>query len=359
MELLHIKQLARRLNVSARTIRYYEEAGLISPRKHSDNQYRLFDERDVRRLQTILSLRAVGISVEDTRSLLAELDRGNEDGVLHALELQRSMMFSQLVELKNNIETADRMIQRLKTNGSLAWGDIFEWTEGAKRLRELRSNWRDHWDFDRQADSHDERVRGQGPGDEGRRFADYSTALQLVVDWIDPRPGERGLDIGTGTGNLAGLFLEKGVQMAGIDQSKEMLRRCRSKFPSMETKLGNFLAIPYLDHSFDFAASSYALHHLDEEQKPLALAEIRRVLKPHGTICIADLMFENEDARGRYLERLRRDGDSAFVAWIESESFADRSRLLDWLNGEGYLTQAKQVSELLHVIRAVPVRRGY
>jgi SAM-dependent methyltransferase len=45
--------------------------------------------------------------------------------------------------------------------------------------------------------------------------------------------GEYGLDAGTGTGNLAGLFAEAGIRMVGVDQSNEMLKRCRSKFPQV------------------------------------------------------------------------------------------------------------------------------
>ncbi|WP_202887083.1 MerR family transcriptional regulator [Cohnella zeiphila] len=55
MPLIHIQQLAKQLGISARAIRYYEEAGLISPRKQSGNRYRLFDETDRQRLQTVLS----------------------------------------------------------------------------------------------------------------------------------------------------------------------------------------------------------------------------------------------------------------------------------------------------------------
>jgi putative AdoMet-dependent methyltransferase len=68
--------------------------------------------------------------------------------------------------------------------------------------------------------------------------------------------------------------------MAGIDQSKEMLKQCGRKYPQMDLKLGNFLAIPYLDGQFDFAVTSFALHHISDEQKLLALDEMRRVLKP-------------------------------------------------------------------------------
>ncbi|WP_026174211.1 MerR family transcriptional regulator [Effusibacillus pohliae] len=345
---MKIKEIAEKLKISPRAIRFYEQKGLIAPGKQMHNQYRTFSEREIWRLQTIIALREVGMPIEEIKTVLAQIEQGEQDELRYYLELQRSVMVSQWVEMKQIIETIDRMIDLLQRNRSLVLDDLYRLAEGSRRLRELRKNWRDRWNFDRQADSYDERVRN--------RPYDYEQALDLTVEWIAPKPGESGLDIGTGTGNLAGRFLAKGIRMAGIDQSKEMLKQCRRKHPGMETRLGNFLAIPYLDGQFDFAVTSFALHHLTDEQKLLALEEMRRVLKPHGRICITDLMFENERKRAEYLEMLRQQGNVEAIRAIEDEYYADRSRLLDWYERHGYRTRHKQISELLHIVCAVPVQ---
>ncbi|MBW5446354.1 MerR family transcriptional regulator [Cohnella sp. CFH 77786] len=354
---MRIQELARKLNLSQRAIRFYEEKGMIRPRKNPDTRYRSFGEADARRLQTIMSLREIGMPVEEIKALLDELDRGKRDEVLHALELQRSMMFSQFVELKHNMHTADRIIERMKKEEEFVWEDIYELTRGLRRLRELRSAWRDHWDFDGQAPLHDELVR-----DGGQPFnahPAYDAALRLIAEWTNPRKAEQGLDIGTGTGNLAGLFLDRGIEMSAIDQSIGMLKQCQRKFPSLDTKLGNFLAIPYMDHTFDFAVSSYAMHHLTDDQKLLALDEMRRVLKPHGRVCFADLMFVNEEKRSSYLRKLEAKGKTDIVARIESEYYADRSRILQWFDDYDYVTKVRQLTDLLHIVYAVPSRMAY
>jgi putative AdoMet-dependent methyltransferase len=357
MKRMQIKELAEKLNISPRAIRFYEEKGLIAPVKHPKNNYRLFTETDARRLQAIISLREVGIPVGEIKTVLKEIDKGDEDDLLYSLELQRSIMFSQLVELKQNIETTDRIIDHFKKNDSLDWQNIYELANGLKRLRDLRSNWRDLWNFDRQAFFHDELVLNNKEG--FNKHPSYNQALRMIVEWVSPNQRERGLDIGTGTGNLAGQFLVKGIDMAGIDQSKEMLKQCQRKFPDLETKLGNFLAIPYLDHSFDFVVTSYALHHLTDEQKRLALVEMQRVLKPHGRICIADLMFENEEKREAYIKKLDREDKQQIINDIKNEFYADRSKLLDWLDKNGYLTKVQQINEILHIIYAVPIKKVY
>ncbi len=85
--------------------------------------------------------------------------------------------------------------------------------------------------------------------------------------------------------------------MAGVDQSWEMLRRCREKHPQMVTRLGNLLAIPFFDQSFDFVVTSYALHHLERGPEAAGAGGDAPGAEAGGRICIADLMFTTEEAR--------------------------------------------------------------
>ncbi|MEF2966987.1 MerR family transcriptional regulator [Paenibacillus sp. M1] len=335
---MKIKEVAERLNISPRAIRFYEEKGLISPLKQADNRYRSFGEQDVWRLQTIISLREAGMTIEDIKQALAGMDGNGHNELQYYLELQRSVLFAKWLEIKQIIETTDEMIDMLQTQDALPLEDIYRLAEGSKRLRDQRSHWRDQWDFDRLAGSHDERV-----ANDSFEFKDYEAALDMAVTWISAIPGEKGLDIGTGTGNLAGKFISLGIGMAGVDQSKEMLKQCRTKFPELEAKLGNFLALPFLDGKFDFAVTSFAFHHLTDEQKRLAIDEMRRVLKPHGRICIADLMI----AEGRKSGPTGRD---------RTEQYVRVPDLIGWLEEKGYFTKSRQINEWLHLVYAIPIR---
>nr|WP_132944598.1 MerR family transcriptional regulator [Tumebacillus sp. BK434] len=350
---MHIKEIADKLQVSARAIRWYEQKGLIAPDKNEENGYRTFTENEAWRLQTIISLREVGMGIPEIKKVLDELDAGDEQDVLYYLELQRAVMFSQWIELKGMIETLDRMIGNAKQQQELVWEDIHQLVDSAKGYRDLRKTWTDRWGFDRQAAQYDEAVLREP---EFNPHQNYNEALDMTCQLVNPRLGERGLEIGIGTGNLAGRFLAKGIEIAGTDQSREMLRQCQAKYPQIETKLGNFLAVPYLDDQFDFVVTSYALHHLTDEQKLLALEEMRRVLKPHGRICITDLMFESAAKRAAVREEFQSAGRADLWAQIEDEYYADRSLLLKWFEANGYVAQAKQVNDFLHILFAVPIR---
>jgi putative AdoMet-dependent methyltransferase len=337
-----INDIVQKLNISARAIRFYEQKGLIAPKKHAGNQYRVFTEQEVWRLQTIISLREVGMSLKDIKNALAQIDSGDYDELQHYLDLQRAMMFSQWLELKQMIATTDGLIGMLKQQQSLPLNGIYALAEGSKRLRDLRKNWRDQWDFDGRALTHDAMVSEENK-EQHIEYKDYKLALSEVVRAIAAKPGEIGLDLGTGTGNLAGRFLKNGISMCGVDQSKAMLRQCKLKFPELETKLGNFLAIPYLDGKFDFVVSSFAFQHLTDEQKWLSLQEIERVLKPQGRICFADLMYAQDGSMLGHNNP--KEEDSKYYGRLEE--------LLVWLDQHHYSTQYKKLNSLLHIISAI------
>ncbi|GAA3412573.1 methyltransferase domain-containing protein [Paenibacillus hodogayensis] len=334
---MKIKEVADRLNISPRTIRFYEEKELVKPHKQADNQYRTFSEQDIWRLQTVIALREAGMAIDDIKRALEKVETSDPGELTSYLELQRSVMFAKWLELKQMIETADGMIHMLKRENKLPLEDIYRLAEGSKRLREQRSSWHDRWDFDRLADAHDRRTLEKEAGE----YKDYNHILQLTVKWLSPVRGEQGLDLGTGTGNLAGMLMEQGAEMVGVDQSQEMLKQCRSKFPHMETKLGNFLAIPYLESRFDFIVTSFAFHHLTREQMELAIHEMRRVLKPRGRICIADLMLPDEPLADVGVAQL---------------GYPSLSGLLELFDELGYLVKHHRVNELLHLVYAVPIR---
>ena len=70
-ELVKIKELSSKYNISARTLRYYEDMGLISSIRKDDYAYRLYDESAVKRLEQILILRKLNINIKDIQRVFA------------------------------------------------------------------------------------------------------------------------------------------------------------------------------------------------------------------------------------------------------------------------------------------------
>jgi DNA-binding transcriptional MerR regulator len=67
--LLTVRDAATRLGVTPRTLKYYEERGLVSPTR-SEGRYRLYDEEDLKRFARILRLRSLGFSLQGVTEML-------------------------------------------------------------------------------------------------------------------------------------------------------------------------------------------------------------------------------------------------------------------------------------------------
>jgi DNA-binding transcriptional MerR regulator len=71
--LLQIGQVAERTGLSLRTIRFYEENGLVRPTSRTEGGFRLYSEDDVARLEVVKRMKPLGFSLEEMRELLALL----------------------------------------------------------------------------------------------------------------------------------------------------------------------------------------------------------------------------------------------------------------------------------------------
>lgn len=77
-DLSQIGGVAERLGVSTRTIKYYEELGLVSPENRSPGGFRLYNASDVERLERILRLKGMGFSLAAIREFLSVRDAAKE-----------------------------------------------------------------------------------------------------------------------------------------------------------------------------------------------------------------------------------------------------------------------------------------
>lgn len=69
-------ELAKKLGVSARTVRFYDEKNLLSPKGYSESGYRLYNDESAERLQKILMLRFMDFSIEQIADMMGEEEIG-------------------------------------------------------------------------------------------------------------------------------------------------------------------------------------------------------------------------------------------------------------------------------------------
>ena len=68
-ELVKIREISSKYDISSRALRYYEDMGLISSTRSDDYAYRLYDQNAIKRLEQILILRKLNISIKDIRRI--------------------------------------------------------------------------------------------------------------------------------------------------------------------------------------------------------------------------------------------------------------------------------------------------
>ena len=69
---MNIAEVEKLTGMSKQTIRFYEKEGLVSPKRNQENQYREYDENDIKQLKLIYVLRKTGLSVEDIARVLKD-----------------------------------------------------------------------------------------------------------------------------------------------------------------------------------------------------------------------------------------------------------------------------------------------
>jgi demethylmenaquinone methyltransferase / 2-methoxy-6-polyprenyl-1,4-benzoquinol methylase len=110
-----------------------------------------------------------------------------------------------------------------------------------------------------------------------------------LVDQVNPLPGQRVLDVATGTGLVAFALARRGAEVVGLDQSQDMLgvaRRHLSGRPELEGRVtfvqGEAERLPFDDNEFDALTFTYLLRYVDD--RAATMRELARVVKPNGRI---------------------------------------------------------------------------
>ena len=109
---IKIREVTARYNISARTLRYYEDAGLIQSARSSDYAYRLYDQEAIHRLEQILILRRLNISIKDIQRIFGTSSSETVLEVLSKKVQDIETEVSLLQELKEIVLTFIRQIEQ-------------------------------------------------------------------------------------------------------------------------------------------------------------------------------------------------------------------------------------------------------
>jgi cyclopropane fatty-acyl-phospholipid synthase-like methyltransferase len=138
-------------------------------------------------------------------------------------------------------------------------------------------------------------------------FDGYEQALDTVLQLSAPEVGMSVLDIGTGTGNLAVRFAQRGCKLWCTDFSEAMLSKTREKLPQANLLLHDLRA-PWpaqLERRFDRIVSAYVFHHFELSEKVrLCKKLVEHHLVTGGKLVLADISFTDAAAMERFAQSI-------------------------------------------------------
>jgi len=107
-------------------------------------------------------------------------------------------------------------------------------------------------------------------------------SIEHLVRRIDPMPGERFLDVATGTGWTARRLAAHGAEVVGVDLGAGVIAAAKSLAPNIEFRVGDAEALAFEDGSFDGVTSTYGVMFAARPEE--AARELTRVCKKGGRI---------------------------------------------------------------------------
>jgi SAM-dependent methyltransferase len=184
-----------------------------------------------------------------------------------------------------------------------------------------------------------------------RRYAinDYSGVADALVTFVGLHPPGRVLEIGCGTGHWLRLLSERGVRIAGVDASLNMLDYAQAQARGAALALGRAERLPFAGETFERLFCINAFHHF--EDKFNVLAEARRVLAPGGRMMTIGLDPHSGIDRWYIYDYF----EGAFE--MDKRRYPATSQIREWMRAVGFTDV--RTDQVQHVPARLPARTAF
>ncbi|QMV43865.1 MerR family transcriptional regulator [Cohnella cholangitidis] len=277
VELHTTGQIAKQTGITVRTLRYYDQIGLLTPSQINQASARLYNKSDLIRLQKIQTLKSIGLSLVDVKRILHE-DESSDQDLLNSLRMQKEFILSKYAHLNFVVRAIDEAMSVCEgTNGDGDWKSLFALFDVVNTERRWLEQYLTANRLQARIDLYD------------RFSANRMGWHRWFFEHLGTQPNLRVLEVGCGDGTLWERNRDRipeSWQITLTDISQGMVNEARGK---TEHSGGNFkfLAadiqdIPFHDNEFDVVIANHMLYHVIDQSK--AMAELVRVLKPGGAL---------------------------------------------------------------------------
>lgn len=265
---------AKKANVTVRTIRFYDKQNILKPSYRNENGARFYTNDDLAKLQQILLLKYLGLSLDDIREMtVAAYD---PHFLMESLSLQKRLINERIEEMKNVENAIDHTVDALKENKDIDWNNMLALIQMTTMENSLKTQYVD-------AANITARIR---------LHTDYSLNPEGWFPWLykqcEIKKDMKILEIGCGNGELWKENLQhlpKNIHITLSDVSEGMIRdvyRSLNHDTRFSYRVFDAQKIPYQEEEFDIVIANHVLFYCDDLDG--TVKECHRVLKKNGRL---------------------------------------------------------------------------
>ncbi|WP_442595107.1 class I SAM-dependent methyltransferase [Neobacillus sp. D3-1R] len=201
--------------------------------------------------------------------------------------------------------------------------------------------------FEQWADSYDQTVVGHD-----EEYMEVFSNYEAILEEVANRANGHVVEFGVGTGNLTSKLLRRNLQVTGIEPSPAMRKIAIEKL-GMQTQIldGDFIIFPETD-PVDTFVSTYAFHHLTDEEKEQAIEKYGKKLAIGGKIVFADTMYESEEAYKEAIQDALSKGYLNLAMDLKTEYYTTIPVLKEMLEKNGFEVRFISCNKFVWILEA-------
>ena len=334
-------EFARMAHITKKTVRYYDEHGILKPSYVTPYGARFYTDQDFARLQQILLLKQLGFSLKDIRGMT--VNENDSQYIETSLKLQLKLVEDRVEQFQLVARVIRDTLETVRDGQPVNWSRMLEQIHMTGMENSMKTQYQNASNIAARISLHHL----------------YSTDTKGWFPWIFDqcpiRSGTRVLEIGCGDGSFwteNRARLPEDIRVTLSDISPGMLRDARRHIgdddPRFVFQPFDCQAIPFPDHSFDLVIANHVLFYC--EDIPKAREEIRRVMAPGARLVCGTYgkahMKEVRELASAFDERIRLSSDQLYErfgkengARLLSPAFSS----VQWLSYDDHLlvTQAQ------------------
>lgn len=184
---MQTREVADLIGVSVRTLHHYDEVGLVSPERVDDNEYRIYTNGDLSKLQQVLFFKKLGFKLSNIKEIIKNPEYDQKEALL----MQKEMLLKEKEQIFTMINTIDLTLREMNGEITMTNQDKFKGIDFSNNPYEQEA--REKWG-DAAVDKYDKKLKQMDTNVVERKFNEIYTDL-AAIRHIDPASEEAQIEI--------------------------------------------------------------------------------------------------------------------------------------------------------------------